>query len=106
MSIESSKSKVMKTTATTQKPATKVVFRKFKDGQIIALFPELKERGGMVDSYMHIGQHGSADPFIVHDTKPATADEYRPLADELTAIGYRLDIRRNMRAYYHYRASN
>ena len=94
------------TKSTTQEPATKAVFRKFKNGQIVALFPELKERGGMVESYMHIGQHGSADPLIVHDTKPATANERRPLAAELAAIGYRLDIRRNMRAYYHYRASN
>ena len=95
----------MKTKATTQEPATKVVFRKFKNGQIVALFPEIRERGGMVESYMHIGQHAAADPLIVHDTKPATPDEYRALAAELAAIGYRLDIRRNMRAYYHYRAS-
>ena len=93
----------MKTTATTQKPTTKVVFRKFRDGQIIALFPELKERGGMVESYMHHGQHAAADPLIVHDTKPATTDEYRPLAEELAAIGYCLDIRRNMSAYYRLR---
>ena len=96
----------MKARATNQEPTTKVVFRKFKDGQIIALFPELRERGGMVESYMHVGQHAAADPLIVHHTKPATPDEYRALAEELAAIGYRLDIRRNMRAYYHYRASN
>ena len=42
---------------------TKVIFRKLKDGDIIALFPELP--GDMnpyhtCESYMHVGQHGAA----------------------------------------------
>lgn len=43
-------------------------------------------------SYMHVGQHGSADPNIVHDTKAAQPKEYAPLVAELLSIGYRLDI--------------
>lgn len=75
---------------------TKVVFRKLKDGQVIALFPqETASRDGYeCMSYMHVGQHGSADPMIVHDTKPATPREYAPLVAELLSIGYRLDIRK------------
>lgn len=75
---------------------TKVVFRKFKDGEIIALFPDLKEHGGDVMSYMHIGQHGAASPLIINDTKPATPQEFSPLFMELEAIGYRLAVRQRM----------
>ena len=75
---------------------TKVVFRKFKNGEIIALFPELKEAGGMIMSYMHIGQHGPASTAIVNDTKLATAQEFGPLFMELEAIGYRLAVRKRI----------
>lgn len=74
---------------------TKVIFRKFRDGQIIALFPE-DRNGGFVGSYMHDGQHGDADPFIVYSTKLATPEEYAPLKKELEGIGYVLDVRKRM----------
>ena len=67
---------------------TKVVFRKFKDGDIIALFPDLKERRGNITCYQHIGMHGIADRGIVKDTKLATESEYKPLYKELERIGY------------------
>ena len=59
---------------TNQKPDTmknkdiiKVIFRKFKDGEIIALFPGLKwNNAGDICSYMHIGQHGGASPLLVY----------------------------------------
>jgi hypothetical protein len=41
-----------------------VVFRKFKDGDVIALFPEMKH-GQFINSYMHIGQHGDATPDLI-----------------------------------------
>lgn len=75
---------------------TKVIFRKFKNGEIIALFPELKEGRGLILSYMHIGQHGDASPKIVMDTKPATPEEFAPLYNELTGIGYRLEVRKRL----------
>lgn len=75
---------------------TKVIFRKFKNGEIIALFPELKEGRGLILSYMHIGQHGDASPEIVTDTKPATPEEFAPLYNELTGIGYRLEVRKRL----------
>lgn len=83
---------------------TPVVFRKFPDGQIIALFPG--EPGADRDpryscsSYMHIGQHGAADyQAVIRSTRPATADEYGPLRRELesTPYDYRLDIRSRWR---------
>ena len=75
---------------------TKVVFRKFKNGEVIALFPELKEHGGNILSYMHVGQHGAASTAIVNDTTPATAQEFGPLFIELERIGYRLAVRKRI----------
>jgi hypothetical protein len=45
---------------------------------------------------MHIGQHGAADPHIVHDTRPARPHEYASLKAELERIGYRLTVRRRV----------
>ena len=69
---------------------TKVIFRKFKDGEVIALFPQepATRNGWECMSYMHVGQHGGADPMIVHETKPAKWDEFVELLEELQSIGY------------------
>lgn len=64
----------------------KVIFRKFKDGDIIALLPGIPANIGRVMSYMHIGQHGEADSLIVHDTKLAKPEEYADLLAELRWI--------------------
>lgn len=75
----------------------KVVFRKFNDGQVIALFPELPcDDRGNITSYMHIGQHAPASRFIVHDTKPANPEEYADLHAELLRIGYDIEIRKKL----------
>lgn len=74
---------------------TKVIFRKFKDGDIIALFPQIAGNVLGYDclSYMHTGQHGAASPGLVSTTKPATDLEYAVLEEELTQqIGYNLKI--------------
>lgn len=78
-----------------KEPKTKVVFRKFKNGQIIALFPD-SYKNGMIDTYMHIGQHSLGDPRIVENTTIATIDEYYELKKELERIGYRLDVRKKL----------
>ena len=79
------------------KTMTKVIFRKFGNGEVIALFPDEQERGGYICSYMHIGQHGMADRGIVNKTKLATPTEYAPLLSELKSIGYdNLVIRKRM----------
>lgn len=68
---------------------TKVVFRKFADGEIIALFPEEIFAGYLVTSYLHFGQHGEADyNAMIRLTKPATEKEYAELYKELRNIGY------------------
>lgn len=70
---------------------TRTVFRKYPDGQVIALFPDIPWSGrrGEVTSYMHLGQHGAANYcHVVATTKPATEGEYSDLLSELQAIGY------------------
>ena len=71
---------------------TKVIFRKFKDGDIIALFPEIA--GDMnpstMMSYQHVGQHGAAD--CIESTKLADPEEYEDLKKELETVGYVLKV--------------
>ena len=72
---------------------TKVVFRKFKDGEILALFPYEPDTANFCTSYMHIGQHSGADySGCIKRTKPANEAEYNALKEELTSIGYNLTV--------------
>lgn len=70
-----------------------VIFRKFPNGEIIALFPYEPVTADCWNcgSYMHIGQHGAASQNLVNDTKLATTAEYANLKKELEDIGYALD---------------
>ena len=70
---------------------TKVIFRKCKEGDIIALFPEELNNPSdySIVSYMHVGQHGGADyEHIIQTTAPATESKYADLLAELKSIGY------------------
>lgn len=77
---------------------TKVIFRKWpagKGGDLIALFPTLAGTVGdpwTCESYQTIGQHGAASVRLTRDTLPAEPQEYRQLAQELSRIGYDLEI--------------
>lgn len=72
---------------------TKMNFRKFKDGDIIALMPYEQWCGIECASFMHLGQHGGADyNHVIRTTKPATESEYKELFDELTSIGYNIKV--------------
>lgn len=45
---------------------TKVIFRKFRDGSVIALFPNIPwDNNGNIASYMHVGQHGGASLLLL-----------------------------------------
>lgn len=75
-----------------QKVKIKVVFRKFPEGDIIALFPEeIADFKGNILSYQRIGQHGGASPELLNELNPASLDEYLPLKKELESIGYILE---------------
>lgn len=80
---------------------TVVVFRKFRNGEVIALFPELPHMIGNWDycsSYMHVGQHGAASPHGLtwNHTSLAKPDEYAALQTELESIGYNLTVRQRV----------
>lgn len=79
-----------------EKP-TKVIFRKFKDGDVIALFPTLPGTSNVYTcmSYMRVGQHCPANISVYNGgTVLANESEYAPLAKELESIGYVLDVRK------------
>ena len=76
---------------------TNVVFKKFADGDVIALFPDYKcqEMHGetMIDSYMHEGQHSHSHIDLLEELEDATTTEYKELFEELTnLIGYELNV--------------
>ena len=79
---------------------TDVVFRKFKNGnkEIIALFPNQKYSNrtycSLIESYQHVGQHGSADYYhVAANSTPATIEEYSDLYLELVEkVGYNLKV--------------
>lgn len=64
----------------------KVIFRKTKDGEIIAFFPEASANFGNILSYMNVGQHGEASHDFYMTTKKATEAEYKTLLKELQSI--------------------
>jgi hypothetical protein len=78
------------------KPKTKMIFRRYPNGAICALMPEVPAdvRGLYCTSYERHGQHGSADARgVIEKTTLATRKERAPLARELRRIGYRIEFR-------------
>ena len=84
------------------KHKTKVIFRKFKDNAIIALFPDDASRiNYTVGDYMHVGQHGQCDyNLVIKATTLATEAEYKDLFNELESIGYNLEVRKKAKIIY------
>lgn len=75
---------------------TDVIFRRWRNGNIIALFP--REPGTnspyTCGSYEHIGQHGAATPdHVVSLTTPAKPEEYAALKLELESAPYEYRLR-------------
>jgi len=63
----------------------KVVFVVLEDSDVVAIFPEEKERNGLLTCYAHIGQHGSAAPECLR-AREATLSEGVSLLAELRGI--------------------
>lgn len=63
-----------------------VLFRKFDNGEIVAVFPFEVWSDFYITSYMHIGQHGPMSVGGLTQTKPARIDEYAELLEELKGI--------------------
>ena len=90
---------------------TDVMFRKEKDGTILAVFPyEIEGIKGECSCYAHVGQHMQMDWGYLSETKPVKdKSEYHNLCVELESIGYDLNViqRRNYDKYLKaYRAIN
>ncbi len=86
------------------KDFTKVVFRKYPDGDILALFPEIAadNMGVLCSSYEHIGQHGGASYHLcISRTKPAKKIEYKELKKELEQRGYHFTVIKRTSQQYH-----
>ena len=69
----------------------KVIFRKVKNPytgefEVVAFFPEASANYGNILSYMHIGQHSEASIEFYWSTSKVSAEEFKPLLDELRAI--------------------
>lgn len=71
---------------------TNVVFKKWEDGQIIALFPDepFDIHNEFITSYMHVGQHSGASRDLLYELDDASIEEYKNLKEELLSIGYKL----------------
>lgn len=77
----------------TKSAAVPVLFRiEGWKGDVVAVFPTMAERPGVVTCYAHIGQHGSCDRAWYVTTRAAKPDEYRALKSELESIGYDLRV--------------
>lgn len=78
---------------------TIVLFRKYPEGDILAIFPEIPSDawGYECTVYQHLGQHGGGDcRGMMQATKPAKPSEYKALKKELEQIGYVLEVRERM----------
>lgn len=71
-----------------------VHFRKFPDGEVIALFPHVpwSLRKDDIMSYIHVGQHGGADRSLIDELDPASKEEYTPLQAELERAPYHYNL--------------
>ena len=85
---------------------TIVIFRMDREGIVFALFPELPSdtQGFFCTAYQHVGQHCGADfQGCIAQSRPAKADEYTALFNELERRGYHLQINRRATPVMHER---
>lgn len=69
-----------------------VYFRKWEDGDIIALWDEYCMDYRWISSYEHIGQHSAATRDLITELEAAPPEEYAPLLSELERIGYNVNV--------------
>ena len=54
---------------------TQTKVRKFPEGDLILLFPEVAFNSELILSWQFIGEHGGASPALIHELPLATAKE-------------------------------
>lgn len=70
-------------------------FRKFPEGDVIAIWEEessISPNYRYWASYMHIGQHSECSPELVSELDVASEQEYLPLKKEMESIGYDVSV--------------
>lgn len=73
--------------------AKKTAFRKFKNGDVIALFvDDIDPTFGSCDAFMLKEGHLPAEPSLAVELEPASTEESKPLELELSRQGYQLSI--------------
>lgn len=78
-------------------PKTVVIFRKEKEGTILAVMPyNIEDWNGSMMCYSHIGQHAVMTPEYLKETKPCKPEEYRELQKELKGLGYNLKVQKRV----------
>ena len=85
---------------------TSVIFRLDREGVVFALFPELPSDtyGTYCTAYQHVGQHCAADfQGCIAQSRPARADEYAAIFNELERRGYHLHVHQKATAVMHER---
>lgn len=83
----------------TDKCFTRVLFKKFSDGDVIAFLLDNDVNPSRVDSYMHVGQHSEASEDLPSSLKACTVGEYSYLKEELESMGYLLQVVRSPSKY-------
>lgn len=76
------------------KHKTKVAFRVFPEGDVVALFYDEVQPDGTIGSCQHVGQHGAASLLLMKELRVATPKEYQALKKELVNMGYNLQVKR------------
>jgi hypothetical protein len=77
--------------------ATRVIFRTYPDGDVVAILLDVPANPGCVVCYQRIGQHAEGHySRLIEDTRAATPEEFTSLRRELEGkpYEYRLDLRR------------
>lgn len=67
----------------------RLIVRKFKEGDLIAIMPDFVHKDGYLDSYQYIGQHSPCSQDIASVTSPASDAEYAEMEKHLLSLaGY------------------
>lgn len=84
-----------------------VIFRKWKNGEVIAIFPTLPfDLDRNCTSYMHVSEHGAANyHLVIAQTQPAT--DFKDLFKELRSRGYKnLKVYKQAQDWMHYKRTH
>ena len=73
---------------------TRVIFKKFPDGEVVACLLDVPANRYCVVTYQHVGQHSEGDISTTASFSPANVGEYGSLQEELESMGYVLEIRK------------